>query len=327
MRQPRLVAIGMATYKRQDNLRVLVPAILDQIDEASAALAELPGLEQPCEWVVIVADNDPTGSGREAANPTADPRVRYSIEPKPGVTSARNAVLQAAADCDVLIFIDDDELPEPGWLTHLMRTYLEYDADVVSGPVTSVFDAPLDPWVEASDAHLRLNRAHLRTGDPITRAATNNLLLDLAKVRELGLRFDERFGLTGGEDSFFTGQLHQGGARMVWCVEAVVDDLVPASRANRAYSLRRRYSLSNASARVDVLLAEPGRARLRQRGVSVARGVAQIGLGTGMAVVGRVGGSLRKRAHGERFVMGGLGSFAAGLGVSAVPYRRKKKAE
>ncbi|WP_022910591.1 glycosyltransferase family 2 protein [Aestuariimicrobium sp. T2.26MG-19.2B] len=318
MRQPNLVAIGMATYKRQGNLRMLVPAVLQQAAEAAREL------DLECEWAVIVVDNDAGGSGEEAANPTGDSRVRYSIEPRPGVTSARNAVLRAASDCDVLIFIDDDELPQPQWLTHLLRTYLERDADVVSGPVQSVFEGPLDPWLEASDSHLRLHRSHLRTGDEITRAATNNLLLDMAKVRELGVGFDERFGLTGGEDSFFTGQLHKAGARMVWCAEAVVDDLVPAERANRDYNLRRRFSLSNASARVELMLADPGLDRLGTRAVCLARGVAQIGMGTTMAVSGRMGGSLRRRAHGERFVMGGLGALAAGLGVAASPYRRKK---
>lgn len=308
----------MATYKRQDNLRILVPAILEQVDAA------VPELQLDCEWTVIVVDNDPAASGREAANPFGDPRVRYSVEPRPGVASARNAVLRAADDCDVLIFIDDDELPQPGWLTNLVRTHLVHDADVVSGPVTLVFEGPVDPWLEAIDSHLRLHRSHLRTGDTITRAATNNLLLDLAKVRELGLRFDERFGLTGGEDSFFTGQLHQGGARMVWCAEAVVDDLVPAERANREYNLRRRYSLSNAGARVDIMLTEPGLQRLGVRLVCFARGTAQIVKGSAMTLAGRIGGSLRQQAHGERYVMGGLGAIAAGAGVAAAPYLRKK---
>lgn len=318
MRRPSRVAVAMATYKRQDNLRILVPAILEQVDAAA------PELQLDCEWTVIVVDNDPAASGRAAANPLGDPRVRYSVEPRPGVASARNAVLRAADDCDVLIFIDDDELPQPGWLTNLVRTHLVHDADVVSGPVTLVFEGPVDPWLEAIDSHLRLHRSHLRTGDTITRAATNNLLLDLAKVRELGLRFDERFGLTGGEDSFFTGQLHQGGARMVWCAEAVVDDLVPAERANREYNLKRRYSLSNAGARVDIMLTEPGLQRLGVRLVCFARGTAQIVKGSAMTLVGRIGGSLRQQAHGERYVMGGLGAIAAGAGVAAAPYLRKK---
>ena len=318
VRTPRRVAVAMATYQRQDNLRVLVPTILEQVNAAAAEL----GLD--CNWTVIVVDNDPTGSARDAANPLQDPRVRYRVEPRPGVASARNAALRAAEDCDVLIFIDDDELPQPGWLTNLVRTHLVHDADVVSGPVALVFEGPVDPWLEAIDSHLRLHRSHLRTGDQITRAATNNLLLDMAKVRELGLSFDDRFGLTGGEDSFFTGQLHKGGARMVWCAEAVVDDLVPAERANRAYNLRRRYSLSNAGARVEIMLAEPGLERLGIRLACFVRGAAQIGKGSAMAAVGRVARSLRGQAHGERSVMGGLGAIAASAGIAAAPYLRKK---
>lgn len=306
----------MATYRRPTNLVGLVPAVLEQFRQVAEELGE------SVKPHLLIVDNDPDGSAREMALRTGDPRVRYVVEPRPGVTNARNRALTESGDCDILIFIDDDEVPQDGWIFHLLRAKKEYGADVVGGPVHSVFDAPLDAWVEASDTYLRTHRADLRTGDPIRRAATNNLLLDMHKVRELGITFDPRFGLTGGEDSFFTGQLNAAGARMVWCAEAVVDDLVPASRANRDYNLKRRYSLSNASARVDILLAPAGMSRIRRRVACLARGMGQVGLGAAMAATGLVTKSLRKRAHGERFVVGGTGVIAASLSLAVQPYRR-----
>jgi glycosyltransferase involved in cell wall biosynthesis len=318
MERPGRVAVALVTFRRPANLPPLLPKLLDQAGQAMESL----GFD--FDFVIIVVDNDPLGSASKAVSEIGDDRIRYVIEPSPGVTSARNRALTAAADCDVLAFIDDDELPHPGWLAALIATGIEYDADLVGGPVESVFEGPLDPWVEASGTYLRGHRSHLATGDTIVRAATNNLLLDLNRLREFGVVFDQRFGLTGGEDSFFSGQLQQRGARMVWCAEAVVDDLVPLSRANREYNLRRRFSLSNAGGRVDVLLTE-GWPRVGARVVCAARGVAQMGMGATMAVRGRARGSLELQSQGERYVVGGLGVLAAAAGIAAMPYRRKPR--
>lgn len=316
MKQPARVGVAVITYRRPENLGTLLPHLLEQSDRAASDL----GLAAPP--VVIVVDNDPEGSAAPVVEAADDARIRYVREPEPGLAAARNRAMDAADDCDALAFIDDDEIPLGRWLSTLVETAVAHAADVVAGPVVSVFDRPLDPWMEASGTYLRAHRAHLRTGDPITRAATNNLLLDLRTVRALGVRFDERFGQTGGEDSFFTGQLHRGGATMVWCAEAPVEDHVLVARLNREFSLRRRYGMSNADARVAMLL-ERGPRRLRARVACATRGVAQILLGVGEAVRGRATRTLRATAQGERHIASGLGFLGAAVGVVATPYRRK----
>lgn len=314
----RRVAVGVVTYHRESLLAELLPMLEEQARQVEAESADR------CQVSVVVVDNDPAGSARRVAEAAQLERLTYCIESSPGVTAARNRVLDECADQDLLVFIDDDETPHEGWLHALLSCADAFNADVVAGPVHSVFVGSVDPWVVASGSYLRLHRAGLHTGDPIVRAATNNLLVDLGLVRRLGLRFDERFGLTGGEDSFFTGQLQAAGATMVWCTEAIVDDLVPSERMNRDYNLRRRFSMANASGRAEILLAPGGGRRLARRGEYLARGVAQVTLGTVLAVRGRVWGPLERRAKGERYVMGGLGSAAASVGLRVSPYRRKK---
>lgn len=315
MSEKSRVALALVTFKRPENLPPLLPLLVQQGAEVSAELGH--------DYVVLVVDNDPLGSAGEVVRALDGEKIRYVIEPEPGVASARNRALQEAADCDFLVFIDDDEVPHDRWLLSLMTTMRDLGADAVGGPVQTVSSVPLDPWVEASDTYLRLHRAQRRTGDVITRAATNNLLLNLATVRRLGVTFDQRFGLTGGEDSFFTGQLHQRGALMVWCAEAVVDDILHPSRNSREYNLQRRFSLSNAGGRVDVLLVE-GPRRILARLKCAARGVGQVVLGATMVLRGQLGKSLKLRSQGERYMVGGLGVLAAGLGIAASPYRRKK---
>ncbi|MDG5711871.1 hypothetical protein N0Z45_19695, partial [Acinetobacter baumannii] len=88
---------------------------------------------------------------------------------------------------------------------------------------------------------------------------TTNLLLSGPVVRRLGLRFDERFGLSGGEDSLFTRALTGAGQRIVWCAEASVLEDVPADRATRSWVCRRALSSGNTAARVELALVRvPG---------------------------------------------------------------------
>ena len=77
-------------------------------------------------------------------------------------------------------------------------------------PVRSRLPEPVDPWVLGSG---RFDRVRRPTGARLHGGATNYLLLDLARVRALGLRFDERLGLTGGEDTLFTHSARGAGPR------------------------------------------------------------------------------------------------------------------
>lgn len=319
MRTPLDVVVGMATFRRPDLLAALLPRLLAQIEHA-AQTANLPA-----QYRVVVVDNDPDESARATAESLGDPRLYYAAEPRPGISSARNRLLDEAQDADVLVLLDDDETPHPGWLVHLLSTYLEHGADAVSGPVHAVFEGGEDPWVAAGGYYLGQRRDGVPTGTGLRRAATNNLLLDMGRVRALGLRFDERFGLTGGEDSLFTGQLTAAGGRIVLCAEAVVDDLVPLARNTRRFNLARRRAQAATHVRVDQVLATSRRARVRNGVRWLVIGAGQLVKGAALAVLGRVTGRLRRRAQGESRVASGLGVLGGCVGIVSAPYARQRR--
>ncbi len=70
---------------------------------------------------VLVIDNDPAGSGEAVVSALDSDAVRYVHEPRPGIAAARNRALDEAASYDLLIFIDDDEWPNPTWLQSLLE--------------------------------------------------------------------------------------------------------------------------------------------------------------------------------------------------------------
>lgn len=319
MRAPQNAVVGMATFRRPELLAVLLPKVLEQIEHAAATAG------MPTQYRVVVVDNDPGESARDTAESVGDARIHYAPEPRPGISSARNRLLDEAQDADVLVLLDDDETPHAGWLVHMLTTYLEYDADAVSGPVHAVFEGGEDPWVAAGEYYLGQRREGVPTGTVLRRAATNNLLLDMNRVRALGLRFDERFGLTGGEDSLFTGQLTAAGGRIIYCAEAVVDDLVPRDRNTRSFNLARRRAQAATHVRVEQNLATSRGDRAASTARWVVIGAGQLVKGVVLAAAGRVTRNLSRRAQGESRVASGLGALGGCVGVVSAPYAKARK--
>lgn len=300
------LVVAMATYRRPELLAELLPELVRQ-----CAAVDI-------EADILVVDNDPDGEARELV--TSFEGVRYVHEPRPGISAARNAALEAAAGDDLLVFIDDDEMPtDEHWLARMLQTWRAHpDATGVVGPVISTFDAPVPSYVRSGDF---FHRRRLPTGSPIKVAATNNLLLDLRHVRDHGLRFDEEFGLSGGSDTLFSAHLVQSGGTMVWCDEAVVLDKVPAKRATADWVLRRAVRSGNSRVRVDLHLTE-GRGRIAVRAKALAVGSARIGAGGVRHVGGRVLRSEEQRAKGSRTVARGLGMIGGAVGYVYQEYRR-----
>lgn len=311
------LAIGLATFHRPDRLATLLPRLVEQLDGLGSD--DGPVGDQR----ILVIDNDPHGSARSVVEDAGDARIRYTVEPRPGISSARNRILDEAADSDILVLIDDDETPHSGWLSALLATRSAHGADAISGPVEPRFEGGEDPWIIASGSYLGQVGAGRPTGTVLQRAATNNLLLDMGMVRDLGLRFDPSLGLTGGEDSYFTGQLTAAGGRIVWCAEATVTDLVPADRNTRRYNLWRRCAQSASHVRVEQMLTGSRSARVRGWLRWVVIGLGQIVKGAALAARGAVLHDLRSRAVGESRIASGSGVLLGCLGIRPAPYKRR----
>ena len=304
MRDAPSVTVAVLSYRRPDDLAAALPLLAGQADEV-----RLAGEASSAD--VLVVDNDAEESARPVVEAIGSPLVRYVTEPRRGISAGRNRALDEC-DSEVIVFVDDDERPHQGWLGHLLRTWRAGDADGVAGRVVSDFDGQLDPWI--SDGGF-FDRRSLPTGTRIETAATNNLLLDLRRVRDLGVRFVEEFGLTGGGDTLFTRSLSRCGNGLVWCDEAVVTDVVPAARATRGWVLSRSARYGNSSALVDLWLAPGAASRSRARARTAVRGAGRVAVGGGRWGYGAARGSRRHRARGLRTFSRGIGLLAGACGL------------
>ena len=337
------LTIAMLTYRRNEYLAQVIPQLLKQADDVSGPDATAG---------VLIVDNDPQAGARavvEAAraalgsDPAESPeslgeddsavsaltsRLVYVHEPEPGIVAGRNRALSEARGSDALVFIDDDEIPSPGWLASLVSTWRSQECAAVTGPTPPTFEDTPSPWVTASGAFDSWEAAD---GAQVRSADTGNLLLDLGVVERLGLRFDPRYGLTGGEDSLFTRQLTRAGGVIRFAAGAVVTKRVPAARARRTWVLERSLRSGSSWARVRIDTVGPadggasGRlARLRLRLGYGAKGLAKAGVDGARAGVARIRGDVPAQARYEVSSRGGLGMVVGALGGHVREYGRPR---
>ena len=308
--RPRLT-VAVLTYLRNAYLAELLPALVEQAGSVAGR----------ARVRILVVDNDPAGGAEQTAAGArpdgAGPEIVYVHEPEPGIVAGRNRALDESAHEHLLVFIDDDELPRPGWLAALLAARERHGCAAVTGPTPPVFETAPDPWVAACgvfDSWEAADGARVRSAD------TGNLLLDLGRVRALDLRFDPRYGLTGGEDSLFTRSLTLAGEEIRFAAGAVVDKRVPAQRARRDWVLRRAHRSGSTWARVRIDTADRARVALRL-GYAV-KGLARAGREGVLALLARAGGDVASRAVHEVGARGGLGMVVGALGGSVAEYGR-----
>lgn len=315
---PTSLVFAVLTYRRPGNLAALLPLLIRQ-----ARCVARNGLAVS----ILVVDNDADGSARavveqggvEQAGVDSLVPVTYCREARAGIAAARNRALTEAAGADLLIFLDDDERPSEHWAEQLLSTYAQHGSTAVVGPVLSEFEGDLDPWIREGRF---FTRRRLPTGTTLTVAATNNLLLDLHQVEALGLSFDDRFGIGGGEDTLFTRSIVQRGGSMVWCDEAIVFDLVPSSRMTRRWVLARAFSSGNSWSLTSVALAGSAAGRAAARLTTGGRGLVRMGGGAVRLIGGLAARGRGQQARGVRTVARGAGMVAGALGYTYQEYRR-----
>ena len=338
------LTIAIPTFRRPQDLKRAVIGVLEQAGELvggssaearepegdAAGAADVDGVagRGVSDVEVLVIDNDAQGTGREAAlAAAADAGVpvrssaeapeepggvglRYVVEERPGVAAVRNRALDETGGRDLLVFIDDDEEPEPGWLAALVGLWASTGCQAVAGPVIPVYEVEPEAWVRQGEFFVRRTWP---TGTVRPVAASNCLLLDLGFVRRAGLRFDEAFGATGGEDTLFTRRLSAAGGVIRWCAEARVRDHVPASRLTRPWILRRQRSHAATSVRVELALAGGG-AQPAIRAKAAAGGLVRIVVGGLRTAGGTLISSPQHAAKGARLLARGRGILAASVG-------------
>lgn len=197
---------------------------------------------------VLVADNDASRSeGLAVVEQLATRGYRWPIEAllvkERGIPLVRNALVAAALGrpgISHVAMLDDDEAASPGWIDAMVETASRWAADVVGGAVLREMDRPVAPWAARHPLLAPKQRGH---SGPVTLVdSTANVLMTATALHAMGERpFDERMALTGGSDKQLFTRMQRKGFRFAWSEEAVVTELIPASRVTAKWLLMRGY--------------------------------------------------------------------------------------
>ena len=176
------IAIGIATVGRAPILR--------------ETLLELRRQSRPPDRVIVCGTQPADIEGAEQAYPGLT-----LLSSQPGLPRQRNAVLRAAMDADIMLFLDDDFLPERHYLAAIERCMSEEPRIVVATGMV-LADGIGGPGLSAE-----AGRAVLRDAAPARRGRVPtfsgygcNMALRMAAMRAQDLRFDERLPLYGWQE-------------------------------------------------------------------------------------------------------------------------------
>jgi glycosyltransferase involved in cell wall biosynthesis len=214
-RVPRC-SVVVCTRERPDGLR--------------RCLGSLTGQDHP-SFAVWVIDNAPTSTDTREIVKSFDAAldIHYVIEPRPGLSRARNAGLRSGLGGDFVAWLDDDEVADSLWLSELIRAFDGRPEVVAASGAVVPAELATQPqlWFEQFGGHSKGRGFTPDEFSPHTRHRQHplyplppfgvgaNMAFRTEALRRLG-GFDEALGAgrpaQGSEDTkVFTDLLRAGG--------------------------------------------------------------------------------------------------------------------
>lgn len=156
---------------------VIVPT-LNRAALLAGCLESLARQDFPAEsFEVLVVDNGSTDAtaalSEQAMRESGIANFRSLLEPEPGLLSGRHrGALEAKGD--LLVFVDDDILAEPGWLSALAGAFDDPRVHLAGGPSVGRFAVEPPPWF-----------AHFQREDPWGSSCPALSLIHMGEERRL----------------------------------------------------------------------------------------------------------------------------------------------
>lgn len=235
------LTVAFCTFNRADRLEKLVAALRAQ------------SCPVPFE-ILAVNNNSPDNTLEVLAHLQCQPGapLRFVTETAPGIVPARNRALAESLDRDILVFIDDDELPQPGLLDAAFDAIVNEGAECAGGCVEMDFTTIQRPtWLGDELLGFLAAVDHGSEAFWITSAETPiwtaNVAYDTRLFRnDPTLRFDVRYNregadIGGGEDAIMLRNLLDRGTRVRYRPDMGVLHAVEPWRLTRSYFLKLHY--------------------------------------------------------------------------------------
>ena len=234
-------SIIVCTYNRAESLR----------DTLLALKAQQPAARR--EWEVIVVDNNSKDHTRQVIEEFQRdwPLLRYEFEGKQGLSYARNYGI-AAARGDILLFTDDDVLPEPDWMETTLSGLEKYNADACGGYIAPIWESTPPDWLTERFYGFLAVRTERHDDYAITSSSQLPFGANMAFRREVFQKvdgFDTSRGrkgnvLASGEDGELFERILSVGLKVMFLGQSRVHHKVESFRLTKRYFRRWRFQTS-----------------------------------------------------------------------------------
>ncbi len=234
-------SIIICTYNRAESLRDTLGAL---------RALEVPPSRQ---WEVIVVDNNSKDHTRQVVDEVQHdwPLLRYEYEPSQGLSHARNHGIDCARGA-IILFTDDDVLPEPDWLETTLAGLEKHQADACGGYIAPIWETTPPTWLTERFYGFLAVRTD-RTDDYLIESSSQapfgaNMAIKKAVFEKVGL-FDTNRGrkgkvLASGEDGEMFERILAAGLKAVFLGQSRVHHKVEAFRLTKRYFRRWRFQTS-----------------------------------------------------------------------------------
>ena len=217
-------------------LSILIPSIGRPDLVRTVQSARQAAIASGLSYEIVVADD---GDGDRLTMVVAQGQLlgddlRIVPSKRRNLAQTRNICLGQSSGA-LLAFIDDDEWAEPTWLVDHLAALEGFAADAVIGRVVAHYPPDAPAWFVRADVY---SRGPGPAGARLRGGTTANAMIRRASLDERGISFDDRFGLSGGEDTDLFARLARGGGVIV-ASDATVHEQIPPARCEMD-DLRRR---------------------------------------------------------------------------------------
>lgn len=239
--QPVDASVIVCTYNRAESLRDTLQAL--QRQQVSPARA----------WEVIVVDNNSRDDTRAVVERARRDwsKLRYEFEGEQGLSHARNHGIRCASG-GVILFTDDDVLPEADWVETTLEGLESFQADACGGYIAPIWELPPPPWLTKrfyGFLAVRTDRTDSFLMNPVDPTPFGaNMAFHRTVFDRVG-PFDTTRGrkgavLASGEDGEMFERIHRAGLRVAFLGNSRVHHKVEAFRCTKKYLRRWRRQTS-----------------------------------------------------------------------------------
>ena len=230
-------SIIICTHNRDESLKQTLQAVCRQ---------ESPGEN----FEVIVVENASTDRTRQVVEEVRDALqfpIRYHFEAQLGLSHARNSGVDLA-EGEIVIFTDDDAIPQQGWLGNIIKPFQNSSVMVVGGDVEPVWPAGGPPvWLPTGlQPYLGIIRFYHAEETELYYPRLPfgvNIAFRKSAVRQAG-GFSYNLGRNGSsllsaEETEFCIRLAKPGGKIVYTPAAVVKHIIAKNRVTKQWFRKR----------------------------------------------------------------------------------------